>query len=229
MEPKKKGTKGKIQDKSVDQKTSGEQPEKLSSEDYSLSVKKYLSIVGVGKRYHDAILKRTKIQNELKTLIDNLDGHIKAGRGMVILGSVGTGKTCCLVVLIKAFLCKNGYRVLGDTENTLRLDFSIVFTRSSDLFNLICEKKEPFIDKCLNANILMIDDFGQEYDHDFPFSKFEDLVEYRYANQLSTFVTSNLTPDALINKNKYQRVVDRWRECNDIIQIIGPSMRRQQS
>jgi len=198
----------------------------LSSE-YFLSVKKYLSDRKVGKRYHDAICEETKIQGELRTFIDNLNGHIKAGRGMVILGAVGTGKTCCLVVLIKALLCKDGYRVLGDAENNIiRLDFSIVFTRSSDLFNLICEKKEPFIDKCLNADILMIDDFGQEYDHSFPFSKFEDLVEYRYANQLSTFVTSNLTPDALKNNNKYQRVVDRWRESNIIINISGSSMRK---
>ncbi len=189
-----------------------------------------LTRIGVAKRYHQASIKKSRIAESLTGFNDHQQQNIELGKGMLILGPVGTGKTSAMVVILKNILGKFSHEWSSEPGFRIRRpDFDILFTNSNKIYNSIFRKDYDFIARCREAKVLMIDDFGREYYHDFPFSEFEDIVEYRYAHMLSTFVTSNLTPDALTNDDNYQRVVDRWRECNEIIQITGPSMRKQQN
>ena len=189
-----------------------------------------LTRIGVAKHYHQASIKKSRIAENLTGFADHLGENIELGKGMLLLGPVGTGKTSAMVILLKDILGKFGHILSSGPEfRILKPDFDILFTNSNKIYNSIFRKDYDFGARCRKARVLMIDDFGREYYHDFPFSEFEDLVEHRYANQLCTFVTSNLTPDELKSNDTYQRVVDRWRECNDIVQISGLSMRKQQS
>jgi len=181
---------------------------------------RYLSGGGIGRQYHKAVLEKTRIPDKLGQFIDNLEDNLKSGKGLLILGPVGTGKTSCLAIIAKAILALNRH------EFNLQSDF--VFTSLEDLVNAICTKDYDFTKDCNGTLALMLDDFGREYFPEFAFSTFENMIEFRYANKQSTFITSNLTAESLRENRRFQRIVDRWRECNEVIQISGESMRKSQ-
>ena len=185
--------------------------------------------MGVGERFFEVNIGRSMIPKELTEYVKNLEKNVGEGRGLLILGPTGTGKTSSLVVIMKHILKKYGCILGSDLGlRILKTDCEMIFASSNQVFNSIFNREFDFINDCRLVEILMIDDFGREYFHDFPFSEFEDMIDYRYSHKLSTFVTSNLTPKALREIKAYRRVVDRWIQTNDIIQISGPSMRKQQ-
>lgn len=82
-------------------------------------------------------------------------------------------------------------------------------------------------------DVLMIDDLGAEYSHDFPLSTFIAVMEYRHANCLSTFITTNMSTEKLSDissdeHRKYSRIIDRLCDSNrfDLLEIDEKSLRK---
>jgi len=189
--------------------------------------------MNIGARYHDASIEKCRAKEQLLVYSNDLSKNSLAGRGLLILGPVGVGKTCSLVVLLKTILVKyiKPETVIGfDQERFNTGEFTYPPCQSStinQIFSAIFQKNNELIERLTRTSFLFLDDFGRGYYHDFPFSAFEELIDFRYANKLPTYITSNQTAGSLSEEPKYRRVIDRWRECCTTIQITGSSMRKK--
>lgn len=184
---------------------------------------------GIGEKYLYADIEKCRVKDKIRMWFDNFTYNYNTGKGVLLTGPVGTGKTSTLVLMAIGIIRCKGYRFSGRGEDRQVAGASLkgIFTSSNAIFSAIFRKKYEFIDNCKKVGSLFIDDFGREYYHDFPFSEFEEIIEYRYANQKPTFVSTNLTRETLTENENFQRVVDRWRECCYVWQIGGDSMRKK--
>ena len=216
-----------------------EKTDKIQQEDpkkrellISEGMNKYLNNIEIGKLYWEVDEKKIIPQKLLNAFIVNLKDNIKKGKGVILSGGLGVGKTTILCWIAKEVF-KNGKSsgYLVSDGNYVPTSWSplcnIRFISVSRLFSLIYNKDIDDLENYERCKLLLLDDFGREYGHDFPVSIFEDFIEYRYSNMLSTIVTTNLTKEQLKGLTKYARVVDRWRDKKlyTFIEIAGDSQR----
>jgi DNA replication protein DnaC len=190
--------------------------------------------IGIGSRYHYA--EREKIIPE-NQIADYLKSKAMSKRmGLFIVGSVGTGKTSILAYIAfhLAKIVRHTWMQRDPTDSeywAARLPEYMRFITATALFNLFFgwQDKETMmrIEIYREIPVLMIDDLGREYRSDFPVSRFEEFIEYRYANELTTLVTSNISPQKLQEMVEFERIVDRFRDSKwmKLITITGKSQR----
>ena len=89
------------------------------------------------------------------------------------------------------------------------------------------EVNDEKIEQYRKCDLFLLDDFGRVYSTDFPLSKFEDIIEYRYSEMKSTCITTNLSKDQLRRMRIYARIIDRWADPKlfRFIEIAGKSKR----
>lgn len=80
-----------------------------------------------------------------------------------------------------------------------------------------------------DADMLGIEDMGREatevMDYGNVYSPIIDLLEYRYNNQLFTFITTNLTGKQV--RTKYgDRIADRFNEMMEVVIFKNPTYRK---
>jgi DNA replication protein DnaC len=122
----------------------------------------------------------------------------KQPRGMFIYGNIGVGKTC-LLSLIAQFLVKN-------------FDGWAEYTPATVLFTTLMKGSITQQENIKNSPFLFIDDLGKEYDTDFPLSRFSELIEYRWANRMITYFSSNLDIQSIREKKGYEHIADRMND-----------------
>lgn len=209
------------------------EPRKISETLLERSIFNRLVALKIGIRYRDSDINRCRARADIEKYLDGLTANYISGKGLLLVGPVGVGKTCSLIVLLMGILKRTAreqmvtYASDNKTEGTGVVGFpSILFATSNKIFNAVFRKDEVFLAALQNVKFLFIDDFGREYFSDYAWSSFEEMIDHRYSNKLCTFVTTNLTAQDLAGNEKLGRVVDRWRECCDMIQISGESMRK---
>lgn len=162
--------------------------------------------------------------------------------GLMLAGTCGNGKTTLMLaiqratnvlsdmgcfnkeVLVKHYNDLVGYYDRIEIEEykvRIRIvDVKEIIAKCKDFSEMEALKKTPY---------LGIDDLGKEptevMDYGNICNPVIDLLEYRYNRQLTTFITTNLTPDEL--KTKYgERISDRLREMIEKIVFEDGSYRR---
>lgn len=128
-----------------------------------------------------------KFNNGIEELLDN-------GWNLLIEGPTGAFKTTtsCLI-----------------GKNAIRRGYSVLFIEMQQLRKIwISDKLTPELEnsktKLLDVDLLIIDDFGQEFmssNSDFQLSELDSLLRERNALQKSIIITTNATPDNL--KQRY--------------------------
>jgi len=173
---------------------------------------------GIGKHYWR--VDKSKFQADARcaitTYLDELFDNADSGRGLIISGPPGVGKTSILSYIYQHCVWSN---LLVHSRYSIRYEFM------PKLFNALT-RADVDMSQYERPDILLLDDFGREYQNDFAMSRFEALVEHRYANGKTVIVTTNLSRERLAHTDKWERIVDRWRETCDLLQIGGESMRK---
>ena len=190
--------------------------------------------IGIGKMYWEVDVEKIRPLKFVKPYIDNLVENIQNGKGLVLSGGRGTGKTTILSYIAqKGFAIgqAEGYRGNNNGDVVFaawKPAFKIQFISVSFLMSFMFDKDAETLKKYQTCDLLLLDDLGREYaGNDFFVSRFEDFIEYRYANMKSTCVTTNLNGEQLAKNKTYARVIDRFRDVKlyKIIQIAGTSLR----
>ena len=162
--------------------------------------------------------QRPKISDAMYRYADRFPEFRKIGKGILLYGTVGTGKTYYAACIANKLL-DDGYSVLMTNIATLT-------NKRQGMF----DGKQEYINSLNRYDLLIIDDLGTErksangYMQEIVFNLFDS----RYRSGLPFIVTTNLTPDELKKPGsvEYARIYDRVLERCFPIEISGASRRR---
>ena len=159
------------------------------------------------------------LSKAMENYADKFQEFRKMGKGLLLYGSVGTGKTYYAACIANKLLdC--GYKAY-------MTNFAELTNRLQGMF----DDRQDFIDGLNRYDLLVIDDLGVEresasgYMQEMVFN----IVDSRYRSGLPFIVTTNLTADQLKNPAdiRYQRIYDRILERCFPVEVTGASRRRK--
>lgn len=161
--------------------------------------------------------KNPKISNAMKRYSDDFRDFKAEGRGLLLYGSVGTGKTYYAACIANA-LIDMGYSVLMTN-----------FARLTNEIQGRFDDKNEYIDSLNRYSLLIIDDLGAERKSEYMQETVFNIIDSRYRSGLPFIITTNLSAEE-IKKNGdigYSRIYDRILERCFPIEVKGESRRRQ--
>lgn len=161
--------------------------------------------------------KNPKISNAMKRYSDDFRDFKAEGRGLLLYGSVGTGKTYYAACIANALI---------------DIGYSVLMTNFARLTNEIqgrFDDKNEYIDSLNRYSLLIIDDLGVERKSEYMQETVFSIIDSRYRSGLPFIITTNLSAEE-IKKNGdigYSRIYDRILERCFPIEVKGESRRRQ--
>lgn len=167
----------------------------------------------------------TKAQREVLRMCQQyaaeFRSHFDAGRCLLLVGNVGTGKTHLASAISEYVIRERGclavYRTLYSLMQYVKGSFGheAQYTEAQAYESLI----EP--------HLLVIDEIGSTKQTEFEQATLFNVINGRYEQQRPTLVISNLMPDEL-EKSLGDRVMDRLRENGGICLVFDwESARRE--
>lgn len=160
--------------------------------------------------------KNPKISDAMIRYADNFPKFLKEGKGLLLHGSVGTGKTY-LAACIANRLIDNGY-------SALMTNFARITNKIQGMF----DGKQEYIDSLNRYSLLVIDDLGAERKSEYMQETVFNIIDSRYRAGLPFIITTNLTTDELTKSQDvgYSRIYDRIIERCFPVSVSGQSRRR---
>lgn len=157
------------------------------------------------------------LSNAMWKYAEDFEEHKREGTGLLLYGTVGTGKTFYAACIANRLLDK-GYDVLctsiTELVNKMQADFS---------------DKQDVLDDLRKYQLLIIDDMGVERDTPYMQEQVYTIIDSRYQSGLPMIVTTNLTAEELKKQDDrpHKRIYDRLLEKCFPIEMSGQSRRRQ--
>lgn len=161
-------------------------------------------------------MQNKRITQAMQNYVDNFPEFRKQGKGLLLYGVCGTGKTFAACEVANALLDK-GYSVLVT-------NFSRVLNTLQGTFD-----KQDYIDTLNDYSLLVIDDLGIERGTEYAKEQVYNVIDGRYRAGLPMIITTNLSIDKIKNPDDIEnmRIYDRIIEKCFPIEITGGSRRRQ--
>ena len=156
--------------------------------------------------------KTNEVTKVAKNYVDNFE---KIDTGLLLYGSVGTGKTfsaCC----IANALIEKGYTVLVT-------NFPKIVNELQGTFN-----KQPYIDKLVDYDLLIIDDLASERRTEYMDEMVTNIIDSRYRANKPVVITTNLTSEDMVSSNDInrQRIYSRLYEMCYPYEVKGEDRRK---
>lgn len=161
--------------------------------------------------------ENAKISDALIKYAENFKEFRAEGKGILMYGGVGTGKTY-LAVCIANRLLEKGYSVhvekMTDIVDRMQKEFG---------------KSDEIIDELARYDLLVIDDLGTERETSYMNEKIFNVFDTRYKAGRPFIVTTNLTGEEMKNPKslEYERIYDRIFERCIFVKFEGGSRRRK--
>lgn len=157
-----------------------------------------------------------KITTVCKRYAEHFPDMLEKGKGLLLFGPVGTGKTFEAACIANA-LIDQGYPCMVT-------NFSRV---TNTLFSV--KDKQEYIDELNRFDLLVIDDLAAERDTEYMGELIFSVIDGRYRSKKPLIITTNLTADEL----KYpadvrkQRIFSRLLEMCVVVKVDGKDRRKQ--
>lgn len=125
------------------------------------------------------------------------------GKGLLLYGSVGSGKTFAACEVANALIDKG---------------YSALVTNFAKLVNILQEQfntRQTYIDSLNKFDLLVIDDLAAERDTEYMLENVYNIIDARYRAGLPMIITTNLTgaelknPDSIGKERIYSRLLER--------------------
>lgn len=161
--------------------------------------------------------RNERVSNAMQNYVKNFTDFRKDGKGLLLHGTIGTGKTYFSACIANA-LIDAGYSVLMTN-----------FARLTNQIQGMFEGKQEFIDSLNKYSLLIIDDLGAERKSEFMQEMVFNIIDSRYRSGLPFIITTNLTTDEIKRPQDigYSRIYDRILERCFPVEVAGTSRRRQ--
>lgn len=157
---------------------------------------------------------RPKLTQMAKRYVDNFDKFYREGKGLLLHGDVGTGKTYIACMIANA-LIDQGHPVLVT-------NFARVLNTLQSTF-----EKQEYLDSLNQFALLVIDDLGVERDTGFAKEQVFSIIDSRYRAGKPMIITTNLSMQKLATESDLsdKRVYDRIIERCFPVEVSGESRR----
>jgi DNA replication protein DnaC len=147
-------------------------------------------------------------------------------QGLLLTGSVGTGKTTLLLALLRhvterLIARKRLVRLVTVPDFLRELRAGFEPTRQA-----LGEGTSHMLEQYRTCGLLVFDDLGAEKLSDWTAEQLYVLVDHRYRQRLPIFASSNWSIEGLAERVD-KRVLDRLRETCTRIEVVGPNWRDQ--
>lgn len=161
--------------------------------------------------------KNAKLSDAMIRYTDNFREFLRQGKGLLLYGTVGTGKTYYAASVANR-LIEKGY-------NVKLTNFATLINQIQGTFN----DKQGIIDKLNSYPLLIIDDLGAERSSEFMQEMVFNIIDGRYRAGLPMIITTNLTAEEIKKPQEVRnsRIYDRILEMCFPIEVTGISRRRQ--
>lgn len=158
-----------------------------------------------------------KISTVARKYVDNFQMMRKQGKGLLLYGSVGTGKTFISACIANA-LIDQGYPCLVTN-----------FARLVNTIQGLYEGKQDYIDGLDRFSLLVIDDLASERDTEYMGEIVQNIIDARYRAGLPLIITTNLTSEELKHpaEMRKQRIYSRLFEMCIPIEVKGKDRRKE--
>jgi DNA replication protein DnaC len=162
---------------------------------------------------------RRPVVSAVREFTDHVSERLDEGRGLWLMGDVGTGKTT-LAMLISKAVAEAGRTVA--IYSLPRLLARIRRTYDADPGE---DSYLAFFERLTSVDLLHLDDLGAEKRSDWVLEQLYGIVDERYQSQRSMVVTTNLDQAAL-EEQIGARTVSRLVEiCGDPLPLFGEDLR----
>jgi DNA replication protein DnaC len=161
-------------------------------------------------------MENEQITKAMKRYVENFPELRKQGKGLLLYGSVGRGKTYAACEVANALIDK-GYSVLVT-------NFSRVLNTLQSTF-----EKQEYIDSLNDFSLLVIDDLGIERSTEYAKEQVYNVIDSRYRAGLPMIITTNLSIDKIKNPVDIEngRIYDRIIERCFPIEVKGQNRRHK--
>ena len=166
--------------------------------------------------FENAEYENKKLEKAMQRYVENFNEFRKDGKGIVLYGTVGTGKTYASACVVNALIDK-GYQCLMTS-----------FTRISNTISGMYEGKQEYLDSLNQFDLLVLDDLGAERNSEYMQEMVFNIIDSRYRTGKPFFITTNLsieeikTPSDIGRARIYDLIIER---CFPI-DVSGKSIRR---
>lgn len=147
---------------------------------------------------------------------ENLQEWLDEGRGVLLCGPPGMGKSALAAAVLK----KVTYRLHFQGRWVSAVDMV------SNLINLQGRERVAYRDSMRRSRLLVIDDLGAQYLHRYSEAIVDDIICGRHENNRATIITTNILHKRLAGHFK-PRAWDRISERYKVLEINGESWRRR--
>lgn len=156
-----------------------------------------------------------KNMEAMKKYVENFESFYKKGKGLLLFGTVGTGKTFAAASVVNALIDKGHPAMMTN------------FARIANTVSGMYEGKQEYYDSFNRFPLLALDDLSAERKTEYMQEIVFNVVDSRYRAMLPLIVTTNLTWQELVNPEDlaYQRIFSRLLEMCVPIKFEGADKR----
>lgn len=165
--------------------------------------------------FENADNSNDKIISAARKYVDNFSEFREKGKGLLLFGTVGTGKTYAAACIANALIDK-GYPVLMTN-----------FARIANTVGGMWEGKQEYYDSLNRFPLLILDDLAAERKTEYMSEIVFNVIDSRYRAGLPLIVTTNLTSEELKHPSdiSYQRTFSRLLEMCLPVKVEGKDKR----
>lgn len=157
-----------------------------------------------------------KMSTAMQNYVQHFDDFRKQGKGLLLFGNVGTGKTFLAACVANALIDK-GIPCLVTN-----------FARIANTVQGLFEGRQEYYDSLNRFPLLVLDDLSAERKTEYMQEIVFNVIDARYRAKLPLIITTNLTREELQSPADitYQRIFSRLFEMCTPIEIAGGDRRR---
>lgn len=152
------------------------------------------------------------VVQEVRRYARDVEANLDAGRGLWLMGDVGTGKTTLAMIVSKAAIDAGRSVAIYSLPRLLNLIRAAIETEAGMV---------GFLEQLAAVDLLHVDDLGAENTTEWVLEQLYSIVNSRYEDERAMIVTTNLRYEELIEQLGERTVSRLVAICGDGLPLFG--------